>query len=72
MKTLSVTRRLVLATGFAFGTLAVASSAFAQQKVLTVGSAFVPSRIPQRKLFPSRARKRCAASEPDALRGLGR
>jgi peptide/nickel transport system substrate-binding protein len=42
MKTLSVTRRLVLATGFAFGTLAVASSAFAQQKVLTVGSAFVP------------------------------
>jgi peptide/nickel transport system substrate-binding protein len=45
MKTLSVTRRLFLATVLASGSLTLVSGAFAQQKVLTVGSAFVPPSL---------------------------
>ena len=42
MKNLLATGRLFLAAMLATTSLAAASSAFAQQKVLTVGSAFVP------------------------------
>src|SRR4051794_39363312 len=42
MKTLLTTRRLVLAAAIVTVSFAAASSVCAQQKVLTVGSAFVP------------------------------
>jgi peptide/nickel transport system substrate-binding protein len=42
MKHLTVTQRLLLAATLATGSLIAATGAFAQQKVLTVGSAFVP------------------------------
>ena len=42
MKNLLATRRLFLAAAFATASLAAATGASAQQKVLTVGSAFVP------------------------------